>query len=174
MARNIVKRYLPDPEWIKQQKSLRILGSWVHDPNIWHLTRHSVSSACFIGLFIAFIPLPAQMLLAAIAAVVVRANLAVAVILVWFSNPVTMPPLFFVAYKVGAAVLGSPTRQFNFELSWEWLNSGLLHIWEPFLLGCFLCGLFFGLAGATFVRVAWRRHTIKRWHDRRLKRQQRK
>ncbi|WP_101759592.1 DUF2062 domain-containing protein [Oceanicoccus sp. KOV_DT_Chl] len=171
MARKFIKRYMPDPEWIKQQKSLQLLGNWIHDPNIWHLTRHSVSMACFIGLFVAFIPLPTQMLIAALAAVLMRANLAIATILVWVSNPVTMPALFYLAYKVGAAVMDRPEQQFVFELSWQWLTTEIGYTWQPFLLGCLLCGLFSGLAGSAFVRYAWRQHTIRRWHERRLKRQ---
>jgi uncharacterized protein (DUF2062 family) len=174
MARNIIKRLLPDPNWIKQQKSLQLLGTWLHDPNLWHLTRHSVARATFIGLFVAFIPLPLQMILAALLAVAFRVNLAIAVCLVWITNPITMGPIFFIAYKVGGAVLSTPHNDFAFELSLQWLSSGLVHIWQPFLLGCLLCGLFFGLLGSTTINWAWRQHTMHRWHERRLKRQKRK
>lgn len=174
MARKLIKRYIPDSEWIKKQKSLQLLGSWIHDPDIWHLTRHSVSMACFIGLFVAFIPLPIQMILAALAAILFRANLPVAIILVWVSNPLTMPALFYLAYKVGVAVIGvTPEPGFTFELSWQWLSTGIVHIWQPFILGCLLCGSFFGLAASAFIRYAWRWHTVRRWHQRRLKRERR-
>ena len=173
MARKFIKRYTPDPEWVKKQKSLHLMGSWVHDPNIWHLTRHSVAMASFLGLFIAFIPLPLQMVMAVFAAVFFRANLPITIILVWISNPVTMPALFYLAYKVGAAVMGAPEQVFVFELSWLWLTNEISQIWQPFLLGCLLCGLFSGLLASAFVRYAWRWHTIHRWHERRLKRKQR-
>lgn len=172
MARNIVKKFLPDPNWIKQQKSLQVLGSWLHDPNIWHLNRHSVARSAFIGFFVAFIPLPFQMIIAALMAVFFRVNLAISVGLVWVTNPLTMTPIFYVAYKVGAAVMSQPHNPFRFELSIEWLSSELTHNWQPFLLGCLLCGLFFGLLASTTINWAWRLHTIHRWHERRLKRQQ--
>jgi uncharacterized protein (DUF2062 family) len=171
MARKFIKRLLPDPNWIKQQKSLQLLGSWVHDPNIWHLTRHSVARAAFIGLFMAFMPLPLQMVFAALLAIAFRVNMAIAVCLVWVTNPLTIGPIFYIAYKVGAAVMGTEYIPFEFELSGEWIRNGLIHIWQPFLLGCLLCGLFSGLLGMSFINWAWRQHTIRRWHDRRLKRQ---
>jgi len=171
MARNLIKRLLPSPEWIKSHPSLQILGDWVHDPNLWHLTRHSVATAAFIGLFIAFMPLPTQMLLAGFMAFLFHANLPISVLLVWVSNPLTMPPLFYMAYQVGAVFIPSSTpADFSFELSWHWLSTGLVAIWQPFLLGCVMCGLFFGLLASTSVRLLWRWYVIKRWHERRLKR----
>ncbi len=171
MARKIIKRFMPDPDWVKEQKSLQFLGGWIHEPNLWHLNRQSVAAATFIGFFVAFIPLPTQMILAALLAILFRANLAISVALVWITNPFTMAPIFYVAYRVGAAVIGTETTQFSgFELSWEWLLHGLENNWQPFLLGCLLCGLFIGLLASSLVRLAWRQHTITRWKERRIQR----
>lgn len=171
MAKKIIQRLLPDPNWIKGHRSLQFLGSWLHDPNIWHLNRRSVSVAVFIGLFMSFMPLPSQMIMSALTAIAFRANLPISVILVWISNPVTMPALFYMAYKVGFALIGDTnTPAFHFELTWQWLTTGLVHIWQPFLLGCFVCGLFSGLLGSTVMRILWRYHVIHRWHKRRLAR----
>jgi uncharacterized protein (DUF2062 family) len=174
MPRKFIKRFMPDPDWVKKQPSLKLLGDWIHDPNLWHLTRHSVANAAFIGIFVSFIPLPSQMIIAAVLAILFRANLAISVALVWITNPVTMPPVFYMAYKVGSVLLNTPPDNFSFELSWEWLTQGLANNWQPFLLGCFVCGLFFGMLASTIVRQAWRRHTLKRWHARRLQRKNRK
>jgi len=54
-----------------------------------------------VGLFCAFVPLPIQMLLAAAAAIIFRVNLPISVGLVWITNPVTIPPMFYFCYKVG-------------------------------------------------------------------------
>ena len=172
MARKILKRFLPDPEWIKNQRSLQMFGTWLHDPNIWHLTRHSVASGTFIGLFLAFVPLPSQMVLAAAMAVLFRANLAISIALVWITNPLTIAPIFFMAYKVGTVFVGGSPEQFDFEVSWAWVANELAYIWQPLLLGCFLCGMFFGLLGQTLVKGLWRWYVVKRWHERRLRRQQ--
>jgi uncharacterized protein (DUF2062 family) len=170
MARKILKRLLPDPNSIKRHRSLRLLGKWINDPNIWHLNRQSVTVATFVGLFCAFIPLPGQMVIAAALAVRLRANLAISVCLVWVSNPITMAPIFYFCYKIGALVLDTPAGDFVFELSWTWLSQELSDLWQPFLLGCLINGVFFGVLGSALIRWLWRRHTIKRWRERRLNR----
>ena len=68
MPKKLIKKYLPDPEKLKQQKSLQFLGDRLHEPNLWHLNRRSVSLAFAIGLFVAWIPTPTQMAIAAISA----------------------------------------------------------------------------------------------------------
>ncbi|MGB1541119.1 MAG: DUF2062 domain-containing protein, partial [Cycloclasticus sp.] len=79
-------------------KCLKVFGPLIHNQNVWHLNRRSFAGAISVGLFIAFIPLPAQMLIAAAAAIALHVNLPVAVATVWVSNPITMPPLFYAAY----------------------------------------------------------------------------
>ncbi len=166
MPRKLIKRFLPTPEMIKQQKGLHILGDWLHDPNLWHINRISVSKAFAVGLFMAFVPLPSQMIMAAAAAVFFRCNLALAVALVWITNPVTMPIIFYACYKVGAFILSTPVADFQFELTWEWLGSELSRIWEPFLLGCLVCGIVSAMLGKYGVDLLWRYHTAYRWKKR--------
>ena len=57
MPRRLFKRYMPDPEQIRNHRSLRFLGKLLHEPNLWHLNRRSVSRAMAMGLFAAFVPL---------------------------------------------------------------------------------------------------------------------
>jgi uncharacterized protein (DUF2062 family) len=48
------------------------------------------------------------MLLAALAAVLLRCNLPLSVALVWLTNPLTVPAIFFIAYQVGALIIDVP------------------------------------------------------------------
>lgn len=128
MPRRLFKRYMPDPESIRSQKSLRFLGKLTHDPNLWHLNRHSVSRAMAAGLFAAFIPMPMQMLLAAGLAVWIRSNLPISVGLVWLTNPITMPPVFYCTYKLGAWLMQVPPRTLPDHLTWEWISQELVQL----------------------------------------------
>jgi len=51
----------------------------IHDPNLFHINRHSLSAGVFVGLFIAFLPIPGQVLVAAFMAWKLRCNLPIAV-----------------------------------------------------------------------------------------------
>jgi uncharacterized protein (DUF2062 family) len=138
------------------------LGTLLHDPNLWHLNRRTVSGAFAIGLFVAWIPVPFQMVLAALAAILVRVNLPISAILVWISNPFTLFPMFYFAYRVGATMMGVQTLPFAFELSFDWLVTELVRVWRPFLLGCFLMGCLSALAGYATVRTLWRLYVLRR------------
>lgn len=61
-----------------------------------------------VGVFTSFLPLPGQMVIAALLALWLRCNLPLSIILVWISNPITMPAIFYSTYKLGAWILGTP------------------------------------------------------------------
>ncbi len=170
MPRKLLKRWLPHNDTFRNHKHLRLLGTLLHNPNIWHLNRGSVSGAISVGLFMAWVPVPFQMLLAAIAAIILHVNLPISVVLVWITNPLTMPPMFFFAYKIGTWVLGEQAGEVAFELSMEWLTTELGAIWEPFLLGCLILGTACAAAGNLLVRWLWRLHVVSNWQNRRKKR----
>lgn len=63
-----------------------------------------------MGLWVALTPTVGfQMLLVAFLAVPLRANVAVALAMVWVSNPITVIPLYFAYYWLGTVVLGVET-----------------------------------------------------------------
>lgn len=100
MPKKFMKRYLPSPEKVQAMQSLSFLGDILHEPNLWHINRHSVARAFLVGIWFCFIPMPFQMLAAAFFAIWFNANLPLSVVLVWISNPVTMPPMFYFNYKI--------------------------------------------------------------------------
>lgn len=173
MPRRLIKRYLPEQGKIKEHKHLRFFGRLLHDPFLWHLNRRSVAGAFAVGLFAAFVPIPFQMVLAAAIAVPVRVNLPIAVSLVWLTNPLTMPPLFYLAYKIGAWILRQPENEFSFELSVEWLAHGLQANWAPFLLGCFVLAVASSALGYALALRLWRWKVAVDWKARVRARQQR-
>ena len=165
MTKQIIKRLLPDPHKIKEYKALKIFGNLLTAPNLWHLNRASVANAVSIGLFVAYIPFVGHMLIAALFAIWLRANLAIAVLLVWIANPVTVVPMFGIAYYVGARVLGLAPMELHFH------SFGLCkEIWLPLMMGCMICGGLLAIAGNLFVRFVWRFQIKKAWKLRQARR----
>jgi len=170
MPRKFIKRYLPNSESIKNHKNLQLFGEWLHDPLLWHLQRRNVAKAFAIGLFFAFMPMPFQMVGAAAFAIFFRANLPISMVLVWLTNPLTMVPIFFACYKFGAWMLHTPYKNIQFELSFHWLSTSLLEIWQPFLFGCFVAGSIAALLGYLLINLIWRVNVGSNWKNRRHQR----
>ncbi|MEM9257062.1 MAG: DUF2062 domain-containing protein [Pseudomonadota bacterium] len=170
MPKQTLKSIVPSAARIREIKALRVLGDWVYEGNLWHINRYSASMAFFVGLFLAFMPVPGQMVLAALMAIRLRCNLPLSVGLVWITNPVTMPAIFFLAYKVGALLVDVPIQNLEFEMSLYWFSHKLSAVWKPLLLGCLVCGLFFGCLGYFVISLLWRWHVTRRWHQRKKER----
>lgn len=166
MPKKFAQRWMPNHNKIRNHKALRCFGRLLHDPCLWHLNRHSLAKACFVGLFCAFLPIPFQMVVAAAGAIWLHANLSVSVALVWLTNPLTMPPIFYLAYKVGGWILLLPEKEFYFEPSLEWVLHSMSLIWQPFLLGCLLLGLLSGVLGYIAIQWLWRVRVMNRWEKR--------
>lgn len=170
MPRKFFQRFLPHPKTIKENKTLQIFGDWLHKPDLWHLSRRSVAGAFAVGLFFAWMPVPFQMVLAAGTAIWIGTNLPLSVALVWVSNPVTIPPMFYFAYMVGTWIIGEPATDFSFELSFNWLLNELSAIWQPFLVGCFTMAATCSLLGYLIINGIWRYSVVSRrasrWHRR--------
>jgi uncharacterized protein (DUF2062 family) len=170
MARKLFKNWFPDPAAIKDRPGLQFLGSLLHDPNLFHMNRHSVSVAFAIGLFMAFMPVLGQMPAAAFIAFCLRANLPIAVALVWISNPVTIPPIFYATYEFGSWVLDTPPNEFTIELSWEWFTGTFMGLWKPLLVGSLICASFFSITGYFSIQLFWRWHVVRNWEKRKEQR----
>lgn len=171
MPKRLIRRYLPTPRDLRAYASLRFaLGDRLHDPDVWHLNRRSASGAVAIGLFVAWVPLPVQMVLAALLALLLRFNLPVSVIVVWVSNPLTMGPMYWFAWRLGAWLLEAPPAEVAFEPTFAWLTAEVGRIWQPLGLGCLLLGLASAGIGYAAVRLSWRYHVIRTLLARRRRR----
>ncbi|WP_036191152.1 DUF2062 domain-containing protein [Marinobacter lipolyticus] len=168
MPKKFMKRYLPTPDRVRAMESLRFLGDILHEPNLWHINRHSVSRAFLVGIFLGFIPMPFQMLAAAFFAIWFNANLPLSVVLVWISNPLTMPPMFYFNYKIGAWILNRPVLNFEFQLSWSWISERILDIGIPLYLGSLIIGTLSACVAYLSIQYLWRRKVRSDWQERRF------
>lgn len=170
MPKEIIKRLFPSYHRVRDHESLRFFGTLLHDPNLWHLNRRSVAGAFAVGLFVAFLPIPFQMVAAAAVAILVRVNLPISVLLVWITNPLTMGPIYYSAYQLGRRILDLPKVRFRFEWSIAWFTEEMLIIWKPLLLGSLIFSVAAAVTGYIAIRLLWRLHVLRRLNWRRQKR----
>ena len=164
--KRFLKKYSPDRKQLRNHKSIMIFGDILFDPRLWHFNRRPVAKAFAVGILCAWIPVPFHTLIAAGLAILFRCNLPVSAALVWLSNPLTMPLQFYIAYEVGAFVLKVPTQHFDIEFTVDGILSIIHHIWEPFLLGCLICGIICAYLANLTIRIVWRYCVIYNWENR--------
>ncbi|MBZ9557253.1 MULTISPECIES: DUF2062 domain-containing protein [Modicisalibacter] len=172
MPRRLIQRYMPHPDTLKRNRSLRFMSHLIGNASLWVLTRRSVGNAFMVGLFCALLPIPFQMVLAAAGAWLLRCNLPLSVGLVWLTNPLTMPIIFYGNYRLGAWLLATPPRQVPDHLNAHWLAAKMAEILPALMVGSLVAAVVAGLAGNLVIRLLWRWHVARSWKRRARRRRQ--
>jgi uncharacterized protein len=128
----------------------------LHDHELWGVRRKTVLPAVAWGVFVAFLPIPGHVLAGVLGSLILRCNIPVAALATFISNPLTIGPIYYFCYRVGAKLLGLTPGEFDIELSFDWLSSTFLSIWQPLLLGCVLVGAIAALIAYVLLDVIWR------------------
>lgn len=103
MAR--LKAWLPAPQTLLNRRGLRWLAPYMQHPRLWHLSRKGVALGVALGIFFGLLLPIAQTPAATGMAIVLRANVPVAIASTFVTNPVTFGPIYYAAYRLGRAVL---------------------------------------------------------------------
>jgi len=179
MPRKFFKKFLPGHDAIRQNRHISRFGPWLQHHNLWHLHRRSVAGGLAAGMFAGLVPgsNPVQFTLAALLAVVFRVNLPIAVIVTLYSNPFTIVPLYYMAFRLGQLVLmqgdgGLPPLPFYLEDKGfsEWLPAALhwlTSVGKPLLVGLPLLAVLLAVTGYFAVDWAWKLHVRHKWRQRR-------
>lgn len=159
-----LKKILPKRNKLHKESQIAVLGDSAKHPSLWRFTREAVARGVAVGFIAAFIPLPVQMLSAALLSVIVRGNIAVAAAATWITNPFTFVPLNMFIFKVGQAILNDPQENFkisdlNFQLKLgtsqadiiKWLTG----LGKPYLLGLVIVTSITAIVGYLLVHVCW-------------------
>lgn len=174
--RKKLKTFLPDHDAIQGNRWLRPFASTLLHPRLWHLNRHSAAGAVAVGLFCGLIPGPLQMLGAAILCVALRVNLPLALLCTLYSNPLTIVPLYVMAFALGNFALGHGMVDFIAppDLSGLGLHASMIALtdWmsvlgKPLALGLVLLAVLLAALGYVAVRGAWRLWLVRQWRRRR-------
>lgn len=138
-------------------------GDLVHAKNLWLFNRHSVIWAITIGIMCAWIPMPFHTTIAIVFAIIIDCNIPLVTLAIWFANPFTMPFMYYIAYRLGEALLHQTPAHIAFYPSIKDLIAVLHTIWQPLLLGCAICSIFCGILVYVFLNLCWNTKFIKKF-----------
>ena len=180
MPRKYFRKYLPTHAWVHEHRWFGRFGQFLGHPNLWHLNRHSVAGGFALGLFAGLVPGPLQMLAALLLAIPLHVNLPVALLTTLYTNPVTIVPLYILAYEYGALLLGHHGAGVHlpvFEMDWlhpaasmRALFDWCVSLGKPLAVGLVALALTLAGVGYFAVKLAWRIHVTLAWRSRRIRR----
>ncbi len=178
--RTRLRRFLPTAEAVRGNRWVGWIGPALHHPRLWHLNRRGVALGMAIGIFFAFLIPVAQIPFAAAAAVWLRGNLVAAVGSTMITNPFTFAPIYLVAYRLGAFIVGDGDIAVDTTLAQvaeeassimvTWSDK-FLAVGKQLIVGLSLMavvGAFFAYFGTLGV---WRLFVVAEWRRRRHKHQ---
>ncbi|MFY8216075.1 MAG: DUF2062 domain-containing protein [Chthoniobacterales bacterium] len=126
-------------------------GSWLHrrvgdrllDHKLWQPDREAVARGLAIGTFFSMLPVPMQMLPAAVTSILARANVPCAIVACWITNPITAPVFLVLQIQIGFYLLGKGTgwRYLLEHGAWDLMLKAPL----PLFVGAVVSGLGFAV-----------------------------
>lgn len=164
---------LPTRDELAASRAMRPVAHILRDPSIWRFNRRSVARGVALGMFAGILIPFAQSLAAALVAIPLRANIAVAALCTFISNPLTTPLIYAGAYEAGSRLLhahgadfmppgGGSIGEFLTNL-WDWLLSASL----PTLAGLATMAITASVLGYLIAHALWRARVARRWNRRR-------
>lgn len=104
---DVIRKNTPTREAMAENKYLAPIAHRFLSPELWRFTRRSVPRGVALGLFAAFIIPIGQIFLSAFLALPTRANVPLAALVTFVTNPFTLPFWLVIANRIG-----------DFALSW--------------------------------------------------------
>lgn len=159
------RRCLPSQDDVKNNRWLRWMGPRLLHPRMWHFSRRGVARGVATGVFFGFLIPIAQIPLAAAMAVLLRANVAIAIASTLVTNPITFAPVYIFAHAVGESILAmlglSPSLMLVpessdaislLDSSWNTLRG----MGASLMVGLSVIAVSAGVASYTLVMLLWR------------------
>jgi uncharacterized protein (DUF2062 family) len=171
-----LRRHIPNRQSIHKYRLLRPFAPHLSQPALWRMTRKSVPRGVALGLFVGVIIPFMHTFIAAILAIPLRANVAVAAAFTLLINPLTIPPIYYAAYRIGSWELHYDAALVNAEAA-ERFSSELsrLLFWVHHASGPIAAGILSIAAGAALVgylcaSLVWTSWLKSKLRDRRTQR----
>ena len=144
----------------KKDKFNKLLDKYNLPKQYFYINRQNVSKGVLIGLFWGFIPMPFQMVAVLATAPFLRFNIIIALAMVWLSNPITMPAMYYMEYLTGSFLLGGESIQ-TIELSLDWFKENIDDIFIPLYVGAAFYSIIISSIFYYLTNFCWRRSVNK-------------
>lgn len=157
-----VRRWIPDRHELAKSQWLKPFAKHLENDALWVSNRSTVERAVGIGLFFGLLLPVGQFLFAIAAAVLLRAHLGIAAAATLITNPLTVGPVYWIAYQLGlrltggseATATGSALKQA--ESVTTFANAAAAAGW-PLAVGLVTLAIGGALVGPLLVRLLWRK-----------------
>lgn len=157
-----IRRHIPHRDRLHENRLFRPFARHLGKPELWRMHRRSVPRGVALGLGIGIIIPVMHTLLAALLAIPLRANVAIAAAFTLLINPLTIPPLYYLAYRTGLWELHADAKVMN-PAAAEQASGELARIlfWiheasGPIALGVLTIAIGSALIGYALTAVIWR------------------
>lgn len=167
-------RRLPKREELEQNRWLAPVAGRALNPALWRFTRRSVPRGVALGLFAAFIIPIGQIFLACFLAFPARANVAVAALVTFVTNPFTLPFWIVVANRVGRVFLGDSAEGIVMQSAaqartWAQDFDWMAHSAGQAVIGFVVLSLVSSTLGYVLTNWGWRYWIGHKHRERRLR-----
>ena len=172
-AMDVIRRNTPTREEMASNKYLAPIAHRFLSPELWRFTRRSVPRGVALGLFAAFIIPIGQIFLAAFLALPSRANVPLAALVTFVTNPFTLPFWLVVANRIGEFVLRFDAAGVSLagatpgDETWAWLTM-VYEVGAATIVGCLVLAIVSPVLGWVISGWVWRA-VVSRKRARRLK-----
>lgn len=164
-------------EALLENRWIRPFAHRLVHPSLWHLNRRSVPRGVALGLVAGFLIPVGQIVVAALFALSLRANVVVAATATPVTNPLTFPPIYYAAYRLGQFLIGADgARELTEDQvvalaesaaaasggsSWSFANVLL-----PLTIGLVVFAIASGVVGFALARLFWTMRVRRKWRHR--------
>jgi uncharacterized protein (DUF2062 family) len=183
MRRSRFHKYIPTSQTIRSNRFLKPFSRYLDHHFLWQFNRRGVAGGLAVGLFVGILVPFAQILFGAIGAIVLRVNLPVAAFATFATNPFTVPPLYYAAYRLGNVLMNNGNADASLRMAgkvareqaevghWfanllEWLHN----VGPQLMIGLAVIASVSAVLGYVSVNVAWQLRARYRWRRRQARR----
>lgn len=100
-----IERNMPTREQMEKSRVMRPFASRVMRSELWRFTRRSVPRGVALGMLVGIIVPFAQILFASLLCLPIRANVPIAALTTFVTNPFTTPLVWVAGYNIGSWML---------------------------------------------------------------------